>query len=138
MVLYHYDFEPGGSALTYRGKKQLGKMTQWLPGNSFPIIIEPTRENDVLGEARRRTVLKELSKQSFPVPEERVVVATPLSPGLDGIDAEVLHQNMLRKWMSGGMGASLSGSGTGDTGYSSSRSSTSHGGAAGDNAAARQ
>lgn len=107
MVLYDYDFVPDSDQLKWRGKQRLVKIARMLPENFLPVIIEPApgmrydtpagplyvRRNrwdlspldkeqldgrlDELDQARRATVLRELTKLPFPVPEERVIVVSP-------------------------------------------------------------
>ncbi len=80
---------------------RLNKIAQLLPRNAFPVVIQQSLENRNLDEARRRTVLRELAKTPFPVAEQRVVVGEPPARGLDGVDAEAIHQNLLNQMESG-------------------------------------
>jgi hypothetical protein len=102
MVLYHYDFEQCGARLTLRGRDQLAKMEEMLPQNFFPIVIERTPNMPGLAEARRLGVLQELSHGSFPVPPERVVIGPPLTPGLRGVEAEVINRSLMYNTRIGG------------------------------------
>lgn len=121
MVLYDYDFVPESGKLKLRGKQRLKKIARMLPENFFPVVIEPApgRERadlddaqlqvwlaqlDELDQARRETVLKELAKMPFPVPEERVVVPAPemwrfdpaIPNGLHADEVGPLYHDMLR------------------------------------------
>jgi hypothetical protein len=115
MALYHYDFVACGSALSPRGKDQLCKIAAMLPHNFYPIVIERTVDNPALAEARRLAVLQELAGGSFPVPPERVVVGPPLARGLDGIEAVIVHDNLLRQTQAQGTIAGLGGGSIGGT-----------------------
>ena len=101
MVLYHYDFIQANDQLNARGAARLNKIAQLLPQNPFPVVIQQSLENRVLDEARRRTVLRELAKKPFPVAEQRVVIGEPPARGLDGVDAEAIHENLLEQMKSG-------------------------------------
>jgi hypothetical protein len=95
MVLYHYDFEEDGARLTVRGRDQLAKIEHLLSGNFFPVIIERTPTAPALADARRMMVLQVLAHGQFPVPPERVVIGLPPTPGLRGVEAELIYANQL-------------------------------------------
>jgi hypothetical protein len=95
MVLYDYDFVEGGAALSPRGKDQLAKIQAMLPQNFFPLVIERTPAAPALAQSRRQQVLKELAKSTFPIPPERVVVGQSTADGLRGVEAELIHKNMI-------------------------------------------
>jgi hypothetical protein len=95
MVLYPYDFVAGEAALTHRGKLQLLKISALTNRNDFPIIIQGSPGLPALDEARRSIVIAEMNLLPYPVPADRVIVGRPLTRGLDGIDAELIHQNLL-------------------------------------------
>jgi hypothetical protein len=95
MVLYHYDFEEGGARLTLRGRDQLAKIEKMLATNFFPIVIERTPDAPALAEARREIVLQVLAHGQFPVPPERVVIGPSPTPGLRGVEAELIYANQL-------------------------------------------
>src|SRR5260370_2618585 len=97
MVLYHYDFVDKGSKLNLRGKDQLAKMAGMLDHNFFPIVIERTPTNPALAEARRLAVLNELAAGPFPVPPMRVVIGQPPATGLQGREAILIYQNLIRQ-----------------------------------------
>jgi hypothetical protein len=95
MMLYHYDFEECGSRLTLRGRDQLAKIEHLLSSNFYPLVIERTPDMPALAEARRQMVLEILAHGNFPVPPERVVIGPPLTPGLRGVEAEVIYRNLI-------------------------------------------
>jgi uncharacterized membrane protein YgcG len=95
--MYHYDFVDQGSKLNLRGKDQLAKMAAMLGHNFFPIVIERTPANPALAEARRLAVLNELAAGPFPVPPMRVVVGQPAATGLQGREAILIYQNLIRQ-----------------------------------------
>jgi hypothetical protein len=97
MVLYRYDFEEGGARLNLRGRDQLAKIACMLPANFFPVVIERTPDLPGLAEARRLSVLQELAQGNFPVPPERIVIGPPPTPGLRGVEAEVISRNLLEQ-----------------------------------------
>lgn len=95
MTLYHYDFVDGKAELNARGRYQLEKIAGLLPTNFAPVVIEETANAPGLDEARRLAVFTALTQNRFPVPQERVVVGRPISDGLRGREAEIIHTNML-------------------------------------------
>ena len=95
MVLHQFDFVPGEAALNYRGWLRLQRIAQLALRNPFPVIIEAGRHDQALGAARRASVVSELARMPCPVPPERVLVGQSPSRGLDGIDAEIIHENLL-------------------------------------------
>jgi hypothetical protein len=109
MVLYEYDFVPGGEALNCRGRDRLAEIRHMLPRNAFPVVIERTPGFPPLAEARRMSVLGELAAGPFPVPVERVVIGPPLATGLAGVEAEVIYRNLIDNTQSRGMGQDAGG-----------------------------
>ncbi len=107
MILYEYDFVPGSNRLNPRGQQQLARIAALLPSNFCPVVIERTKAGPEFDEARRQTVLEELMRGPFPVPVERVVIAEPLNAGLRGVEAEVIHLNMLLQTQTRGVLGSL-------------------------------
>lgn len=105
MVLYHYDFEPGRAELNYRGRLQMHKNAQRMQRNDFPLVIEESRDNHELDIARYSHVISELASLSISIPPERVVIGRPTARGLDGLDAELVHENLLRQTIGGGASA---------------------------------
>lgn len=105
MVLYRYDFEPGQAQLTSRGMRQLQKIAELLPRNPFPLLIQPSGQGATLDQKRHATVLGMLAGMPFPVPDQRVVIAHPSTRGLDGLDAELIHENLLQLTSGGSGGA---------------------------------
>lgn len=99
MVLHHFDFVPCQGELNYRGRLQLQKIVRRAVQNPFPIIIEATRDDPHLDAARRAAVISEMA--FLPIPEERVVIGLSPARAMDGIDAELVHQNLLRMTGSG-------------------------------------
>lgn len=95
MVLHQFDFLPGEPTLNHRGRLRLQKIAHLLPQNPFPVVIESSRDNRALDEARQAGVFSELASRPFPVPAERVVIGPSPTRGLDGLDAEVIHKNLL-------------------------------------------
>jgi hypothetical protein len=114
-ILYHYDFADCSTLLNYRGKEHLGKIIGLLPTNFCPLVIEATPQTPGLDEARRIMVIKELAAFSFPVPPERVVIGTPLTPGLSGREADRIYQNLLNQTQQRGLTGGNSGWTTGGT-----------------------
>jgi hypothetical protein len=102
----------GTNRLNPRGKEQLAKIAALLPANFFPVLIERTADGPELDEARRQVVLDELLRGPFPVPMERVVLGDPLGKGLRGVEAELIHQNLLLQTQTrgtlGGLGSNIS------------------------------
>ncbi len=94
MVLHHFDFVPCQGELNYRGRLQLQKIARRALQNPFPIIIEASPLDPTLDSARYAAVISELA--SSPVPAERVVVGSSPARPMDGLDAQLIHQNLLR------------------------------------------
>jgi hypothetical protein len=95
MVLYQYDFVPGGEGLNYRGLDRVAQIQALLPRNAFPVVIERTPDCPPLAEARRVAVLNALGHGPFPIPPERVLVGPPIALGLQGVEAEVIYRNQI-------------------------------------------
>jgi hypothetical protein len=95
MVLYQYDFIAGEPVLNYRGRTRLLKMSKLLFQNDFPIIIEAACNNPALDQARRSIVIAEMQWFPYPLAAERIIIGSSPTRGLDGIDAEIIHQNLL-------------------------------------------
>ena len=114
MVLHQFDFEKGSDKLKTRGKDELNRIASLLPRNFSPVVIE--RSNDAeLDEQRRWVVLNELSRGSFPVPDERVKVEVPDSRGLSGEEAESINRNLLEQTRSRGNQGGATGVSSGST-----------------------
>ena len=97
MVLYHFDFLCGSSALNLRGNDQLGKIALLLKNNTCPIIIERTPDQPALAEARRLAVLQVLGGHGIAINPRRVVVGLPLANGLSGVEANrVVYPSFLQ------------------------------------------
>lgn len=101
MVLHHFDFVPCEGRLSVRGRMQLRKIAERAAHNPFPIIIEASREDPALDAARHAAVLAELAWFPCPVAADRVFIGPSLTRGLDGLDAELIHQNLLNQTRSG-------------------------------------
>ena len=114
MVFYRYDFKAGTTDLNHTGRKKLKQIGDWLPKSFAPVIIERTAQDPELAENRRTTIVKEFNAMSFPVPDERVIVGSPISKGLSPIEANVILQNQLIQ--TGLRGVSSSGGGGGGGG----------------------
>jgi hypothetical protein len=106
MVLYRFDFLPGDSRLSRRGKRQLSKIGRRLARNIFPLLIEPTPGKPALDKVRRAHVVGALKATSIPVPEERVVIDVPPARGLDGEDAIIIYLELSGAKEVGGAGSS--------------------------------
>ena len=118
MALYDYDFLPDSAQLNYRGKDRVHRIAGLAVCNQFPIVVERLPANPALAEARKRAVLTELAAAG-PINPDRVVVGAPLGAPLQGVEAEVIYQNLLRQLESAGkMPSTGVGSGTTTTGTS--------------------
>lgn len=94
MVLHHFDFVPCQGELNDRGRLQLQKIARRALQNPFPIIIQASPRDPELDAARLAAVISELAFS--PVPAERVVIGPSVARALDGLDAQLIHQNLLR------------------------------------------
>ncbi len=101
MVLYDYDFQRGGAHLTARGQEELARITALAMHNPFPIVIERTLGDHGLADARRFTVVVEISRHAMPLPAERIVVGPPPANGLSGVEAVLIYETMLGQTKSG-------------------------------------
>jgi hypothetical protein len=102
LMLYHYDFIEGSDQLNQKGSDRLLRLAGLLCASPAPLVIERTPWAPGLDEARRLTVLNALGHISAAVPVERVVIGAPMARGLDGIEAEIIYQNLLIQTQSGG------------------------------------
>lgn len=116
MVLHLYDFAPGGAELNYRGQQRLMKIALRGQRNPFPIIIEATRHDPQLDSARYASVVSQLGLLPVPIPAQRVVIASSPARPMDGVDAEIVHQNLLNRMYSGGDAVNSTGAPAGATG----------------------
>jgi hypothetical protein len=94
-VLYHFDFNADGT-LNRGGDRRLAHIADSLQSHPYPIIIQPVANDAASNAARKRAVVKGLKKQSFPVPDERVVIGQPPARGLHGIHAILIHDKLLK------------------------------------------
>ena len=124
MILYRYDFldEQGneGVSLSRRGKAQLDKIVKRWETHGSPIVIEPTK-HEQLDQQRRDEVLRQVSEWGIHVDPEMVVVGRPNPTGLAGPEAELIYGNMLKQTQSKGSNSS-GGSSVGNVSGSSGRS----------------
>lgn len=97
MTLYDYDFEPGSSQLSARGRDQLSRVAAQLAASPFPLIVERTDANPALALERREAVLNELASVSFPIDPDRVLVGAPLAFGMSGVNAQIIGANSLNR-----------------------------------------
>ncbi len=124
MVLYRYDFlDSMGNesvSLSPRGHMQLDKIIKrWECGNlgnvdSVPICIESTGQPR-LDEQRRLHVIAVLGEWGATFAPEMVVVCHPRAFGLQGVEAAIIHGNMIRNTATQGrsiMGNGASGGGS--------------------------
>jgi hypothetical protein len=95
MTLYDYDFLRGGDQLNVRGKDRVRQLAALLELNPFPVVVERMPYAPGLAEARRRAVLAELAAVMPRVPAERVVIGPPIAVPLQGVEAELIYQNLL-------------------------------------------
>lgn len=101
LTFYDYDFVGGTSQLNLRGRDKLAMIAAKLPATFCPVVIERTPAEPGLDQARRLIVLNELSRGSFPVAAERVIVGKPLAGGLNGIEAEIIYGAQLNQLQAG-------------------------------------
>jgi hypothetical protein len=106
MVLYNYDFYAVGSnhaaRLTSRGRDQLEKIARLMIVHPFPVLIERSRNNRALDEARRQHVILELGETLNEDAANRVFIANPPAVGLDGVEAIDVYNNQLIQTQTGG------------------------------------
>ncbi len=107
MMLYEYDFEPGSAVLTVRGRREIRKLHQKLTATGNPLLIQETPGHPQLAAARRAAVLADLERIGMPVPPELVLVSEALTRGLDGPDAEIVHERLLQQQSGGAPGAGI-------------------------------
>jgi hypothetical protein len=96
MALHDYDFVAGGDQLTHRGKERVRQIAVWTAANPSAVVVEWLPQTPKLADARRAVVLAELSTLLGPVPAERVVVGPPVTPALQGAEAELIYGNLIR------------------------------------------
>jgi len=93
-VIYNFEWYLGGRDLGPYGRYHLNEMARRLPSVPFPIVIEPTVDED-LNEERRRVVVLMLERYRVPNANERVILAFPMAGGLYGREAEALPETFL-------------------------------------------
>jgi len=104
-VLHHYDFEQDQAELNFRGRQRLHTIAERAVRFGHPIVVEASRDNLQLDSARRAHVLTELSALPYDIDEGQVVIGFARTRGLDGLDAELIHQNLLQQTSAGGQSA---------------------------------
>lgn len=108
MVLYQMDFNAGQNQLSEKGRERLKRIAELLPVSFSPIVIEATNAPQ-LDEARRWEVLAELDRREFKVPQERVVLGSPVARGFNGREAESVERNLFKQTESRGAAAATGG-----------------------------
>lgn len=106
MVLHHFDFVPCQGELTSRGRVRLQQLARRALHNPFPIVIEASPHDPDLDAARHAAVVWELAL--MPALADRVVIGPSPARGMDGLDAELTHLNLLRL-TGGGVGQAPTG-----------------------------
>ncbi len=109
MVLHDYDFLPDSAQLNYRGKDRLHQISNWLVNNNYPITIERVPSNPSLAEARRRIVVAELTTLVGAIGPDRVVIGASPHVPLQGVEAELIYQNLLQLTQSAGVSPATTG-----------------------------
>ncbi len=102
MTLYDYDFEENSAELTWRGQEQLARIAYMLPRNFFPLVVQSTPIDPELAAARREKVVKLLAASNFPIPPERIIVASPGTYAREGYEAEPGQALLLQILTTGG------------------------------------
>lgn len=116
MTVYDYDFIRGGDQLNVRGKDRVRQIAALMALNPFPVVVERMPYAPALADARRRAVLTELAAVMPRVPVERVMVGPPVAVPLQGVEAELIYQNLLLQTGSAGaLPGTGAGPGTGTT-----------------------
>jgi hypothetical protein len=90
-VVYNHEWYLGGRDLGPYGRYHLNEMAKRLPSVPFPVVIEPTVDEE-LNEERRRVIVLLLERYRVPNPNERVILAFPMAGGLYGREAEALPE----------------------------------------------
>ncbi|MCO6457241.1 MAG: hypothetical protein J5I93_18240 [Pirellulaceae bacterium] len=115
LVLYRFDFHneqnSDHSRLNPYGLRRLRKMAALLSFSGLPLIVEETVETPQLNAARREQVIRALAEMSVAVDPQRVVLGDPPVHGLDGTEAPLIYENLLRQTVNGPSGVSASGAG---------------------------
>ena len=125
MTLYDYDFLRGGDQLNVRGKDRVRQLAALMEINPFPVVVERMPYAPGLAEARRQAVLAELAAVMPRVPAERVVIGPPIAVPLQGVEAELIYQNLL---LQTGTAGALPGTGAGPGSGTSNSGSGGRGG----------
>jgi hypothetical protein len=122
MVFYHYDFVDGTSQLNLRGRDKLAMVAATLPTTFFPVVVERTPREPGLDAARKSILLAELTRGSFPVPAERIVIGPSIANGMTGFESLLIYGRQVQNLASGGFigGAGATGFVGGGLGFDSS------------------
>jgi hypothetical protein len=136
LMLYHFDFGDGQVDEAFRlnvyGHKRLKKMASLLAASSLPLMIEETIGNDPLDAARRQEVLRELNGLlPAPISPDRVVVMAPVTPGLRGVEALLIYNNLMRQTTSAASRTATAGGGAMTGGPASGTNGTGNAGGGG-------
>jgi hypothetical protein len=115
MILNDFDFEPNSANLNYRGREKLPQLAALALRYPYFIVVERTNYDPALADWRRQAVVKELARLPIPIAADRVVVGGPLTPGLSGVEAQLLYQSLLNQTRSGGANLSTGFGQTGST-----------------------
>lgn len=113
MIFYQYDFVGDTADLNRAGRKKLKQVGGWLPKSFAPVIIEQSNAQTDLDNARRMSVLKQFSAMSFPIPDERVIVGSPISRGIGSNEARLIFRNQINQTARRGVSQSGGGGGAG-------------------------
>ncbi len=107
-TLYDYDFN--GTQLSPRGRLQLQKIAQRMQVIAGPVRIEATH-NEQRDQSRQLAVIERLQLLGIPASEELVQVHPMIRPGLRGVEAIEIDNNLLLQTQE--MGGTMMGSGSG-------------------------
>jgi hypothetical protein len=108
LVFYRYDFNnnpgeggsksPTAANLSPRGWVQMVKIGEMLNRLPVPPVVIESSNDSQLDEARRQNVIAGLTEvMGSPVPPEWVVVGEPMANPLNGEEAVIVHENLLRQ-----------------------------------------
>ena len=94
-VFFLDEWYKGGTVLGPYGTYHLGHMLERLPKVPFPVVIQPSHDQE-LNETRRQQIVTALAKAGVPDPDQRVLIAFPSAEGLYGDEAPRIYANILR------------------------------------------
>jgi hypothetical protein len=101
-VVYGNEWYLGGMELGPFGRHHLDRIARCLAATAYPVIIQPTLNNEV-NETRRRIIIEYLANHGIGDAPARVVVAFPEAEGLYGEEAFRVYGRMFQG-RAGGMG----------------------------------